>query len=247
MILKVENLAKEYPKFKLNNISFSINEGEIMGLIGRNGAGKSTTLKAILNMIYISNGTIEMFDKNYKQNELYCKSNIGVVFGGIDYYELKKVSTITSITKKFYKNWDEKLYRTYLETFNIDSSKRIKELSAGMKVKYQIAVALSHNAKLLILDEPTSGLDPVSREELLTLFMYLAQTKKISILFSTHITSDLEKCANTITYIKDGNLIASMEKTKFIKHFQYLKTSPTEPDLSLEEIMIKNERCSYDF
>ena len=99
----------------------------------------------------------------------------------------------------------------------------------------------------MILDEPTSGLDPVSREELLTLFMYLAQTKKISILFSTHITSDLEKCANTITYIKDGNLIASMEKTKFIKHFQYLKTSPTEPDLSLEEIMIKNERCSYDF
>ena len=247
MILKVENLSKEYPKFKLNNISFSINEGEIMGLIGRNGAGKSTTLKAILNMISISNGTIEMFDKNYKQNELYCKSNIGVVFGGIDYYELKKVSIITSITKKFYKNWDEKLYQTYLKTFNIDSSKRVKELSAGMKVKYQIAVALSHNAKLLILDEPTSGLDPVSREELLTLFMYLAQTKKISILFSTHITSDLEKCANTITYIKDGNLIASMEKTKFIKHFQYLKTSPTEPDLSLEEIMIKNERCSYDF
>lgn len=247
MILKVDNLSKEYPKFKLNNISFSINEGEIMGLIGRNGSGKSTTLKAILNMISISNGTIEMFNKDYKQNELYCKANIGVVFGGIDFYELKRISTITNITKKFYKNWDEKQYQTYLKTFNIDSSKKTKELSTGMKVKYQIAVALSHNAKLLILDEPTSGLDPVSREELLSLFMYLAQTKKTSILFSTHITSDLEKCANTITYIKDGNLIASMNKMKFIKHFQYLKTSPTDSDLSLEEIMIKNERCNYDF
>lgn len=247
MIFKVENLSKTYPNFKLNNISFSINEGEIMGLIGRNGAGKTTTLKAILNMISISKGSIEMFDRDYKKNALYCKSNMGVVFGRIDFYELKKVSTITNITKKFYKNWNENQYQTYLKAFNIDSSKKVRELSTGMKVKYQIAVALSHNARLLILDEPTSGLDPVSREELLSLFMYLAQTKKISILFSTHITSDLEKCANTITYIKDGNLIASMYKMEFIKHFQYLKTSSTDSDLSLEEIMIRNERCNYDF
>lgn len=244
-LLKVEGLTKHYQSFTLENISFALPQGQIMGLIGKNGAGKSTTLKALLNLVQPSAGEIEMFGKPFLENEEECKQQMGIVLGGIDFYEQKKLSVITDVTKRFYPSWDEATYQKYLSVFSLDPKKKVKDLSAGMKVKYMVALALSHQAKLLILDEPTSGLDPVSRDDLLGLFQQLVKSGERSILFSTHITSDLEKCADTITYIKEGKMLASAPKADFMHSFDYLK-QPEEATISLEEIMIRTERTSYD-
>ncbi|CUH92856.1 ABC transporter ATP-binding protein [Herbinix luporum] len=245
-ILTVKGLTKRYPNFLLEDISFAVPEGKIMGLIGKNGAGKSTTLKSILNLVNPDHGTIEMFGMDFRKNEERCKQDLGVVLGGIDFYNHKKLADITAVTKAFYKNWDNRAYQKYINEFSLLTHKKVKELSSGMKVKYMLALALSHNAKLLILDEPTSGLDPVSRDDILELFRQLVESKNISILFSTHITSDLEKCADYITYIKDGKLLKSAEKSDFIKSFQHLKEADDKADLSLEEIMIRTERRRYN-
>lgn len=245
-VLAVKGLTKRYPNFTLDNITFSIKPGRIMGLIGKNGAGKSTTLKSMLNLVHPDEGTIEMFGKNFKQNEESCKQDLGVVLGGIDFYNHKKIADIAEVTKRFYQNWDEVAYQKYLQVFELDPKKKVKELSTGMKVKFMIAIALSHHAKLLILDEPTSGLDPVSRDDLLELFRQIVKDGVRSILFSTHITSDLEKCADDITYIKDGKLVKSAEKTAFIQSFQHLKEADETKALTLEDIMILMERRQYD-
>lgn len=164
-----------------------------------------------------------MFGRDFLQNEQQCKQELGVVLGGIDFYSHKRLSSITEVTRRFYTNWDEQAYQKYLDMFELVPSKKVKELSSGMKVKYMLALALSHNAKLFILDEPTSGLDPVSRDDLLVLFRELVRDGERSILYSTHITSDLEKCADDITYIKDGKLVKSADKGTFIESFQYLR------------------------
>ncbi len=245
-LLNVRGLTKHYPGFTLQDITFSLPQGRIMGLIGTNGAGKTTTLKSMLNMVCPDGGEIDMFGHGFLENEVSCKQNIGVVFGGVDFYSQKKLSVITGVTKRFYKSWDEEAYQKYLKAFSLDPQKQVKQLSAGMKVKYSLALALSHNARLLILDEPTSGLDPVSRDDLLGLFRQLVKDGERSILFSTHITSDLEKCADDITYIKDGKLLKSAEKSAFLKSFEYLKEPGETAELSLEEIMIRSERSRYD-
>ena len=244
-LLEVEGLTKKYPKFTLKNVSFSLEQGRIMGLIGKNGAGKSTTLKSMLNMVCPDSGTIQMLGHDFRQDEEICKQNVGVVLGSIQFYQDKKLQTITSVTKRFYQNWDDAAYRKYMSMFELDEQKQVKQLSEGMKVKYLIALALSHNAKLLIFDEPTSGLDPVAREDLLELFQQLVKDGERSILFSTHITSDLDKCADDITYIKNGEIIASADKASFIQAFQSLK-APGEDNLNLEEIMVRNERRTYN-
>lgn len=165
-VLEVQGLTKRYPAFTLNGVSFDVPQGAVMGFIGRNGAGKSTTLKSILGMVHPDAGAVRVFGMDYAENERAVRRELGVVLGGIDFYPKKKIKTITDVTRRFYNNWDEEKYRHYLELFHIDESKRVDQLSSGMKVKYMIALALSHNARLLILDEPTSGLDPVSRDEL---------------------------------------------------------------------------------
>jgi ABC-2 type transport system ATP-binding protein len=245
-MLSVQGITKHYERFTLNNISFSVSQGRIMGLIGKNGAGKTTTLKSILNLVRPDSGRIEMFGLDFMANEEKCKQGIGVVLGEIDFYKHKTLNAITAVTKRFYRDWDESAYQKYMRTFSLDPHKRVRELSSGMKVKYMLALALSHNAKLLILDEPTSGLDPVARDDLLGLFRQLVKSGERSILFSTHITSDLEKCADDITYIKDGKLLKSAEKLAFIASFQHLREQGETTDLSLEEIMIRSERNSYD-
>ena len=238
-LLEVKGLTKRYPKFTLKNVSFSLEQGRIMGLIGKNGAGKSTTLKSMLNMVCPDSGTIKMLGHDFRQDEEDCKQNIGVVLGSIQFYQDKKLQTITGVTKRFYQNWDDAAYRKYMTMFELDEQKQVKQLSEGMKVKYLI------DAKLLIFDEPTSGLDPVAREDLLELFQQLVKDGKRSILFSTHITSDLDKCADDITYIKNGEIIASADKASFIQAFQSLK-APGEDNLNLEEIMVRNERGTYN-
>lgn len=246
-LLEVKDLEKEYSSFSLKNVSFQIPSGKIVGLIGVNGAGKTTILKALLNLIPIDQGEVEMFETIFLENELSCKQKIGVVLGGIDFYKEKKIKDITKVTKRFYTDWDENAYQKYLTLFSLEPNKKVKELSAGMKVKYLIALALSHQAKLFIFDEPTSGLDPVSREELLDIFQQIVKNGDKSILFSTHITSDLEKCADSIIYIKEGELIKDAPKKEFVDYFQYLKRPDETETLSLEDIMVRMEGKHYDF
>ena len=218
--LSVKGLCKEYPSFSLKDISFSVEQGTIMGFIGRNGAGKTTTLKSILNLVHPSRGGIRFFGMELEKNELEIKKQIGFVSGGVDYYVKKKIRTITNVTRRFYDDWDEQAYRRYMARFELDENKTPDQLSAGMKVKYALTLALSHRAKLLILDEPTSGLDPVSRDDLLDVFMKLCDEGK-TILFSTHITSDLDKCADNIIYIKKGRIIADAPmREPYIAYFQ---------------------------
>ena len=235
-ILSVKNLRKEYPKFTLDNISFEIDEGMIMGLIGRNGAGKTTTIKSILNLIHTSGGEIQYFGMNLADHEAEIKQQIGYAGGVVDYYKKKKIKKIISVTKTFYSGWNDEAYRKYMDLFELDEDKTPSELSEGMKVKLNLTMALSHGAKLLILDEPTSGLDPVSRDELLEVFKLLAG-KGVAILFSTHITSDLDKCADSITYIRKGQLQFSGTMSDYMEKCKAEGIGET-----LEEIMLHYEK-----
>lgn len=246
-LLEVTELTKKYPTFSLKNVSFYVPKGQIVGLIGVNGAGKTTILKALLNLIPVDHGTVMMFGKIFLENELACKQKTGVVLGGVDFYKEKKVKDITKVTKRFYEDWDETAYQKFLKLFSLEPNKKIKELSAGMKVKYLIALALSHQAELFIFDEPTSGLDPVSRDELLEIFQQIVKSGNKSILFSTHITSDLEKCADGIIYIKEGELVKAAPKKEFIDYFQKLTQSDETEALNLEDIMVRMEGKHYDF
>lgn len=206
-VLSVMGLTKRYDKFALKDVSFDVRRGEIMGFIGRNGAGKTTTLKSLMNYLHPDAGEIDFFGKPMTGNEMEIKRRTGFVAGGVDYYMRRKLRAITDVTRGFYPNWDEAAYKRCIAAFSLDEDKTPAELSAGMKVKYNLALAMSHRAELLLLDEPTSGLDPVSRDDLLDVFLGLKR-EGVSILFSTHITSDLDKCADRITYIRAGEIQA---------------------------------------
>jgi len=230
----IKNLNKAYPTFSLCNASFTINEGRITGFIGRNGAGKTTTIKSILNLVHSDSGEIEYFGKSLCENEAEIKKLIGYSTGSVNWYPRKKIKDIVKIVRKFYDNWDENAYRKYLSVFSLDENKTALELSEGMKVKCNLLFALSHNARVLILDEPTSGLDPFSRDELLGIFSELKKNG-IAIFFSTHIISDIEKCADDIVYIAQGKIVANLSKDKFIEKF-------SEKSESLENTFLRLER-----
>lgn len=220
-ILELKGVSKHYPSFDLKDVSFSLEKGRIKGFIGRNGAGKTTTLKCIYNLVARDAGEILYEGEDILKIEAKAKSEIGLLFGGIEYYPNKTLERMTSITSSFYPNWDAGLYREYLKDFGLDEKKKIKELSSGMKVKYGLALALSHGAKVLLLDEPTSGLDPVSRDELMDIFMNIVSDGEHAILFSTHVISDLEKSADDITYIKNGAIIADEEVKTFEDKYEF--------------------------
>ncbi len=239
LALDIRNLNKKYPNFQLKDVSFQLEKGYIMGFIGANGAGKTTTIKSILNMIHIDSGEVRILGKDIAEHETELKQEIGCAFGGVDFYTRSKLKTLTEVIKKFYRNWDDDTYHNYLRRFKLDENKKVAELSAGMRVKYNLALALSHGAKLLLLDEPTSGLDPAARDDLLDIFQELVIDGEISILFSTHITSDLEKCADFITFIDKGQVIASSEKNELRESYRLL--SGNESQLS----QVKDKMISY--
>lgn len=246
-LLEVKGLCKKYRGFKLDNVSFSIEQGYIMGFIGRNGAGKTTTLKSILGLVHKDEGKAVICGHDFDQDEFYCKSKVSLVFGDVDYYKNQRLSVITDVIKKFYAEWDQIAYENYLKKFDLDPSKKINELSRGMKVKYQLALALSHNARLLLLDEPTSGLDPVSRDELIEIFQRIIEDGEHSILFSTHITSDIEKCADFITYIKDGKIVASKQTDDFLDDYRIIKGSNDVLDDEILNKLIGYKKNSFGF
>ena len=238
-VLTVKNLNKTYPSFSLKDVSFSVKPGEIMGFIGRNGAGKTTTLKSIMNLVHYDSGYVAAFDKDMKEFELENKQRIGFALSELNYYPNKTIRSLLQVTKKFYKNFDEKKFFEVCKMFNLNLDKKLEELSSGMKVKYSVAVALSHHAELLILDEPTSGLDPVSREEVLDIFREIVRNKDRAILFSTHITSDLDKCATNITYIHDGNIVYTGEKKAFVGSYLFVSDNTKNQKLLNEYISYK--------
>jgi ABC-2 type transport system ATP-binding protein len=246
-MLSVQNLRKHYEKFDLKDVSFSLEEGYIMGFIGRNGAGKTTTLKSLLRLVHPDGGKVTMLGMDYAENELQCKQKIGFMLGGVDFYPKKKLRTIAEVTSRFYTEWDAAAYRRYLDQFELDSEKKVDELSAGMRVKFSLALALSHHARLLILDEPTSGLDPVSRDELLLLFQDIIEDGSHSILFSTHIISDLEKCADYITYIKDGAIFAKTDKDDFIDSYRLVSGTSEQLTEDLKSKLIGLHEHKFGF
>ena len=236
--LEIRNLSKKYEKFHLHDISITLLKIYIMGFIGENGAGKTTTINSLLNVIKKDSGTVLVFGENLDEKELELKKNIGFV-SGESFYPKHKVKDVTNVYKRFYPMWNENTYQSFLKQFGIDPMKRLDELSKGMKMKYSISLALSHQAELLILDEPTSGLDPVARDNLLELFQSLVEEGNVSILFSTHITSDLEKCADYITFIQDGIMIETCSKDDLIDKYRLVHGSKDEL------VEIKEKLVSY--
>ena len=238
-ILRLENVRKTYPSFTLKDVSFEVKPGQIMGFIGRNGAGKTTTLKCIMNLIHYESGKISAFETDMSKNELENKQRIGFALSELNYYPNKTIRQLVNVTKRFYKKFDQKKFDEVCRLFNLNQDKKLEELSSGMKVKYSVAIALSHHAELLILDEPTSGLDPVSRDEILDIFRQIVKNKDRAILFSTHITSDLDKCASDITYIHDGEIIYSGTKNDFVNSYLFIKDKTFNKELLNEYIAYK--------
>ena len=233
-IVELKSVCKTYPAFRLNSISFPLESGRITGFIGRNGAGKTTTIKSMLNLIHTDSGEVYYFGMPLSGHETEIKQRIGYSTGTVSWYPRKTIREIVDVTKTFYQNWDEDSYRRYMDLFGLDERKKPIELSEGMKVKFNLLLALSHKAEVLILDEPTSGLDPFSRDELLELFMTLKE-HGVTILFSTHITSDLEKCADDIIYISQGEIKASCPKEEFMTNYG-------QDNETLEEVFLRLER-----
>lgn len=216
--LKVENLCKAYKNtdFKLDNVTFSIPKGSIMGFVGKNGAGKSTTINSILNIIKKDSGVVKFFGCDMTNDTTSIREDIGVVFDAANFHEELTTKKLEKVLRDIYINWDKELFFSYLEKFKIPSNKKIKTFSRGMTMKLSISIALSHKARLLILDEATAGLDPVVREEILDLFLDFVEDENNSILISSHISSDLEKIADYITVIDDGKIILTESKDTLI-------------------------------
>ena len=205
--LEIKGLRKEYGDFVLEGMDLTIERGKIMGLVGENGAGKTTAMKAMLGIIRADGGTIRFFGKELSEGCSGNKNDIGVVLGEMNFYETMTPAQVGKVCGGIYKNWDEKRFKDSLGRMNVAMNKKIKDFSKGMRIKLALATALSHQAKILILDEPTSGLDPVAREEILDEFKAFTEDGQGAILLSSHITSDLEKIADDITFIHKGKVI----------------------------------------
>ena len=217
--IEIRNLSKSYPGFTLNNLNLTLPCGCIMGLIGENGAGKSTTIKLILDMINKDSGTIRILGKDNGDNLRLTKEDIGVVLDEVGFPECLTARQVNSMMKYTYVNWKEDVFRDYLKKMSVPDNKPFKDFSRGMKMKLGIAVALSHDAKLLILDEATSGLDPVVRDEVVEMFGEFTRDESHAVLISSHIVSDLEKICDYIAFLHKGNLMLCEEKDVLLEQY----------------------------
>jgi ABC-2 type transport system ATP-binding protein len=234
MMLSVNNLCKKYEKFSLKDVSFQIPKGYIMGFVGRNGAGKSTTIKCIMDLITFDSGSIEIFGLDSRNCSNEIKRRVGYVGEEQYFYENMSAGWNLDFFGGFYANWDRAYGNSLMKRFDIDPAKKVSELSKGMKMKLALTLALGHRPKLLILDEPTSGLDPVIRNELLELFLEIVQDESCSVFFSSHITSDIEKIADFVTIIDDGRIILSDEKDAILERWRLFKV---ENDCGSSELL----------
>ncbi len=245
--LEVKNLRKKYDKFELKGISFTLEAGLIMGFIGPNGAGKTTTIKAILNQVHKDSGEILLWGKDSVKHEIELKNRIGVVLDEGHFYGHLNLKRMKELIAPFYKTWDEREYRRRVADFQLDEGKKISELSKGMRMKYAIALALSHGADLLIMDEPTSGLDPMVREELLELLRRVIQDENKAVFFSTHITSDLDKVADRIALISDGRLLFDRTKDELMDAHALVKGPLSLLNGQAEALFIGIRKSDYGF
>lgn len=246
-ILEVKSLSKKYNEFELKNICINLPKGTIMGFIGENGAGKSTTIKAILNIIKKDTGEVKIFNLDNIKDEKKIKEDIGVVLDDSFLSEYLNVTDINKIMKNIYNTWDEKLYFDYIKKFKLSDNKKIKEYSSGMKMKLKIAVALSHHPKLLILDEPTSGLDPVARNDILDIFQDFISDDEHGIFVSSHITSDLEHIADYITFINNGEIIFTKTKDDLLDNYGIVKCGYKDFDKLDKKDYIKYKKNKYGY
>ena len=217
--IAIKALTKRYKDFTLDQVSFHVPKGSIMGFVGENGAGKTTTMKAILDLILVDSGEIRIFGENVGELSIEMKSQIGVVFDGSSLHDNLNIKNVNLVMKNIYQNWEENTFFQYVKRFELPEKKIMKEYSRGMKMKLSIAIALSHQTKLLILDEATSGLDPMVRDEILDIFLEFIQDEEHTILLSSHIISDIEKIADYVTFIHHGRIIFSESKDDLI--YQY--------------------------
>lgn len=244
-LIEVENLNKTYPGFSLKDVSFKVPGGCIMGLIGENGAGKSTTIKAILDLIHTDGGKIRVLSKDVRKKGKEIREDIGVVLDGASFHETLRAREIGKFMGKIYQNWDEKYYQRLLKTFGVPGNKPIKNFSTGMKMKLMIVAAMAHHPNLLILDEATSGLDPVVRDEILDMFQEFIQDEEHSVLISSHITSDLEKVADYITFIHKGEIFLSEEKDRIMEEYGIVRCRPENVDVIDEKMIVGISRGTY--
>ncbi len=256
--IEIKGITKKYDGFTLDNVSFNVPKGSIMGFIGQNGAGKSTTIRSLLNIIPVDGGEISLLGLDHIKDEQKIKERIAVVFDEIPFHDIFNAKDMSRIFEGIYPNWNRNEYMRYLERFQLPRKKKIGDFSKGMKMKLQIACALSHNAELLVMDGPTSGLDPVVRDEILRIFMEYLENGERSILMSSHITSDLEKIADSITYIDRGKILLSGYKDEILETHGVIKCSKeqlaeidTADIVSVRtnsfgaEVMINNREAAY--
>ncbi|MBR0485110.1 MAG: ABC transporter ATP-binding protein [Oscillospiraceae bacterium] len=223
--IEITNLTKKYDGFTLDVVNFNVPKGSIMGFIGQNGAGKTTTIRALLNIITVDSGNIHLLGMDNIKDEIEIKKRISVVFDELPFQDIFSAKQIARILCDIYPKWDNQIYEDYLERFQLPMKKKVGEFSKGMKMKLQIATALSHSAELLIMDEATTGLDPVVRNEILDIFLEYLQDENHSILMSSHITSDLEKVADSVTFIDKGRILISGYKDEILENHGVIKCS----------------------
>jgi len=236
--IEIKDLTVKYDGFTLDHISFDVMKGSIMGFIGQNGAGKSTTINALLNIIKRDEGTIKMLGLDNIKDEIAIKQQIAAVFDEIPFHDQLNAKNLNTILKEVYEEWNPDTFWSYLDRLSLPSKKKIADFSKGMKMKLQIATALSHNAKLLIMDEATTGLDPVVRNECLDMFLEYLQDENHSILMSSHITGDLEKVADSVTFIHKGKLLLTGYKDDILEQHGVIKCKKSDyKDISPEDIV----------
>lgn len=227
-VLELTDVTKDYGDFILDHVSFSVPEGSICGFIGQNGAGKTTTIQLILNIIKKNAGTIKVFGESMETNDVKLKEDIGIVFDEMGYHDFLTAKELSQIMGNIYSNWNAELFFSYLERFGLPKKKRCGKFSRGMRMKLQIAVAMSHDAKLLIMDEPTSGLDPIVRNEILQIFQEFVMEENHSILLSSHITGDLERIADEVVFINNGKIVLAGNKDEILATHGLLKCKKDE-------------------
>ena len=246
-ILEIKNLFKSYNNFQLNDVNFTLRKGYIMGFVGPNGAGKTTTIKLIMNLIKKSSGEIKIFGLDNLEYEKEIKNRIGFVYDDLNFYDTFSLKNNAKLIADFYDKWSWNTFNNYMEKFKINEDQKFKELSKGMKAKFALALALSHDAELLIMDEPTSGLDPIFRNEIINILQEYIEDGSRSILFSSHIISDIEKMADYITFINNGEIVFSEDKNLLEDTYRIVKGGLDILDNKLENECIKIKRNKYGF
>lgn len=244
-VLKLSNVTKKYTDFTLDNVSFSVPKGCICGFIGQNGAGKTTTISLILDIIKKDSGTIEVMGQSMEENGVALKEEIGVVYDEMGFHEFMTPNEINTMMKHVYKNWQQDTFFEYLKRFSLPRNKRCGAFSRGMRMKLQIAVALSHNAQLLIMDEPTSGLDPIVRNEMLQIFQEFVMDENHTILLSSHITGDLERIADMVVFIDHGKIVLSGNKDEILETHGLLKCKKEEVESIDKEDIVSVRKSGF--